>query len=90
MINWVYDSLEVNLTTLVNYVDIRYLKPHSGWKLVSTAVGQKDDFVDESSVIHIAFQVKLMRKPAYFVGNLVIPAVIMTLMTLLVFCIPAV
>ena len=91
--NWVYGAHQVNLTNLAPAVDISNYVTNGEWNLVSTAVGRQDlEFRDGSEVFvlpQIAFQLKLKRRPSYFILNLVLPTLIMTAMSLLVFCLPA-
>ena len=88
-INWIYGS-EVNLTNGLGYVGTSYFIPNPGWDLVSTAVGRTDDTLPGNITLpKVAFQLHLKRKPVYYMLNLVVPAVIMTAMSMLVLWLPA-
>ena len=88
-VNWMYGSFEVNLTHLENFVYTDYFISNPAWELVSTCVGRKDDMFANLTLPKVAFQLKLTRKPKYYMLNVVVPSLITTMMTLMVFCLPA-
>ena len=94
-VNWMYGAQSVNLTYQIDEVDTSYYSPNGEWNLVGTKVGREDFlYLDDNGEITfalpmIAFRLHLVRYPSFLVINVVIPALIMTLMTLLVFLLPA-
>ena len=90
--NWVYGAAELNFTIASSANDFsRYLE-NGEWDLVSSTTTSKEEVYTGEGWVFIVPTVEitlnLKRKPTYFLVNLVIPSLFMTLMTLLVFCLP--
>lgn len=93
-INWVHGAELVNLTTQQKEVDTDYYTSGGQWKLLSTKVESQNQALDNGyglqfTISTASFRLHLSRLPAYFVLNIIIPTLILTLMSLLVFCLPA-
>ena len=94
-VNWIYGAYSVNLTFMTTFVNTDYYNPNGEWDLRDTKVDRLDrSLTGEDDVVlfvlpMVAFRLHLVRYPSYLVINVVIPALIMTLMTQLVFLLPA-
>ena len=93
-VNWMYGAFMVNFTSIYNTVETTYYSPNGEWDLIDTKVGQRD-MVHYESFMNITFvypmvgfRLHLGRRPGYHFIHIILPTVIMTLMSLLVFCLP--
>ena len=92
-INWMYGASLVNLTSIQTEVDTRFYTTNGLWKLVSTKIGRWENIYSNAHYTvplpMLGFRLHLARLPGYFILNIIVPAVILTFMSLLVFCLPA-
>ncbi|ESP01932.1 hypothetical protein LOTGIDRAFT_172305 [Lottia gigantea] len=88
--SWGYNLIEVNLTALYNGISFREFKPNGEWNLEDnrteslTAVDAKGD-----SNGRLIFFFKLTRKSQYYWLNVLLPVIVNSVLTALVFALPA-
>ena len=83
--SWSYSRWEVNFTIGSDKIGFYEFVPNSIWDLIS--YDATTDYTD--SATDISFNLKLKRKPRYFVLNLILPIVFVCILNLVVFIIPA-
>ncbi|XP_052705927.1 neuronal acetylcholine receptor subunit alpha-6-like [Crassostrea angulata] len=87
-ISWSFTKLEVNMTLFEDSpsVDFYDFVENSVWGIKSTGARRsQSDFADST----VTFTLHLHRKPLYYVMNLILPVVLLGVISLLVFVIPA-
>ena len=89
-VNWVYQAAYVNFSVANDVVDTASYEANGEWDLVAANVTREDMAPGEGYLIPaVSFTLKLKRKPAFFEANVVIPSLIMTIISALVFYLPA-
>ena len=83
--SWSYSRWEVNFTIGSDKIGFYEFVPNSIWDLIS--YDATTDYTD--SATDISFNLKLKRKPLYFILNLILPIVLVGILNLVVFIIPA-
>ena len=91
-INWVYLSTYLNysLTFSQSEVDLNYYTENGVWNLPSSRVVREDIMIDPAYPMpKVTFELTLKRKPEFLVMNILVPAAMMSLLSALVFTLPA-
>ena len=89
-INWMYTSKLINFIIASNdSIDINEYVPASEWNLISTFTGANLVFDLLSSYPLVWFELKLTRVPTYFVANIILPAICLSILSCLAFLLPA-
>lgn len=91
--SWAYTKDELTLTALYDEVKTEGLEPHGEWDLVSTEVKTKDITETKASGTEqtypvIDFNIKLRRKPAYYITGIILPVILVAFLQILVFLLP--
>nr|XP_011448925.2 acetylcholine receptor subunit beta [Crassostrea gigas] len=81
---WSYSVNQVEIEKSPNGVDYYEFEENSVWTILDTeSIVNKDKYESE-----IIFKIELQRKPKYFVMNMILPVLCLSLLSLLVFLIP--
>ncbi|KAK6166756.1 hypothetical protein SNE40_023380 [Patella caerulea] len=88
--SWGYNLREVNITALDNTINTRLMKPNGEWdmeipyyRIVKKRDIKKDDY---SKII---FHFKIRRRTQYYWLNIILPVIVNSILTALVFALPA-
>lgn len=87
-ISWSFTKLEVNMTLPESSPSVEFydFNENSVWSIESTEGRiSQSDFADST----VTFTLRLRRKPLYYVMNLIMPVILLGVISLLVFVIPA-
>ncbi|ESO98539.1 hypothetical protein LOTGIDRAFT_226561 [Lottia gigantea] len=88
--SWGYNLREVNVTALGEGIDIQEFKPNGEWQLTSFRVSTEDNIDSKGdSFSQIKFHFKLDRKSNYYWLNVLLPVLVNSILTALVFALPA-
>ncbi|XP_061175707.1 neuronal acetylcholine receptor subunit beta-3-like [Saccostrea echinata] len=82
---WGYTQDQIDLVTENTEVDLTHYQENVEWTIASTVV---DKLILHNNV-YLNFVLKLERKPGYFIINMIIPILILSLLNGLVFLLPA-
>ncbi|XP_048775252.2 acetylcholine receptor subunit alpha-1-B-like [Ostrea edulis] len=85
VIPWNYRQRELQLSIPRNDIDLSNFTAHGEWILDDTAVERVGDGPFE----YINFKIYLVRRPSFFIVNLIMPVVLLTLLNCMVFLISA-
>ncbi|KAH9493854.1 hypothetical protein DERF_014582 [Dermatophagoides farinae] len=88
--SWIYDGLTVNIENRTQNVDLSNYVSNGEWDLISTSLIRNvvyypccfEPFPD------VTITLVIRRKILYYMYNVIIPCIMMSLLTLLVFCLP--
>nr|XP_002738414.1 PREDICTED: neuronal acetylcholine receptor subunit alpha-4-like [Saccoglossus kowalevskii] len=88
---WDYTVDQLLLTQESDRIFNALLAPNSEWDIINSSVSLYEEFSENGELSwHImTFTLELHRKPLYYVINIVIPSIMMALLTLLLFFLPA-
>ena len=92
--SWMYGAQRLNITHMLNNIEITGYIPHEEWTLVSTKTGRSDRVlqVGDSGLVldvpNIGFQLHIRRNPAFYLINMLGPTWILAILSLLVFWLP--
>jgi len=89
LINWVYSAALVNLTVPSEEVILVVYENSSEWQLLSAE--QYNTKWDFGEVVYpiVYLKITMKRLPMFFVISMVLPIILMTVMSFLVFLVPA-
>ena len=79
-----YKLTEVLLTTSVPVINFREYEGNSGWTIVSSEIVAKTEHEDSYAICSIT----LKRKPLYFLMNIFLPIMLLSILNMLVFVLP--
>ena len=82
---WGYSAAEVSLHATRNTIDTSAMTEHGSWTLISTSA----DVVISSGSTMARFRLRLERKPAYVLINVIFPILFLCLLNSMVFVLPA-
>ncbi|KAL3864260.1 hypothetical protein ACJMK2_005961 [Sinanodonta woodiana] len=82
---WSYFKTEVQLTDGSVGVTLTQYEENSAWTVVSSYV----DTLQQSSDATVVFTMKLKRKPLFFLLNVIVPVIMLSIMNACVFVLPA-
>ena len=88
LINWMYGSSDVHFiipAILGNYVDTSSYIRSSGWDLISASAGSS---TTNNTIPTIYFSFVLQRVSTYFIFNVIIPTVCLSILSAMVFRMP--
>ena len=91
-VNWVYLAYYLNFTLVDNQseVDLSFYTGNGEWSLQSSRVMREDLLPDPLwPMPRVTFELTLKRKPEFLVMNILVPAAMMSLLSALVFTLPA-
>ncbi|KAK2156056.1 hypothetical protein LSH36_223g04042 [Paralvinella palmiformis] len=88
--SWTYDGFQVDMTNRTVDVDLSNYVQNGEWELLAIRIERnvvyylccKEPFPDVTFIIHIR------RRIIYYIYNIIFPCVMMSMLTLLVFCLP--
>lgn len=87
MENWAYSKLAVDLQNGSSAIHMDDYHPHGIWTISSTRAYARDVFFDtapDEAFPLVVFELKLLRKPRYYVVNIMIPCMFLTSIALMV------
>ncbi|KAF7493101.1 Neuronal acetylcholine receptor subunit alpha-10 [Sarcoptes scabiei] len=88
--SWIYDGNNVNIENRTQNVDLANYVPNGEWDLVQTSLIRNVVFypccVEPFPDVTITLVIR--RKILYYMYNVIVPCLMMSLLTLLVFCLP--
>ncbi|ESN95576.1 hypothetical protein HELRODRAFT_86626, partial [Helobdella robusta] len=89
--SWTYDTYQLNLLLVDDSGDVSNYIPNSEWTLVKLHVRREVTFYSccEEPYSHINYTIQIRRKPLFYVFNMILPCLIITLVALLGFYIPS-
>lgn len=85
--NWCYSVQFVSLVNLTSDVPLNDFYPHGLWTIVGTSAEREEIFFEsdpENPFTRVTFEIRLKRKPRYYVINIVVPCCLLTFISLLV------
>ena len=93
-INWMYNGMAINFTKAgLSTVLLNNYVPNGEWELLNTYVDDTPNRVEDIEGVvempQIQFTLELKRLPAFFENAVIVPCIIMTLMTAMVFVLPS-
>lgn len=80
-----YTGAELRMNSVQNHIDFHGPGTTSGWSVAETEIRTE---ADEGSAIHILCSLTLRRNPTYFILNIILPIVILSIMNTSVFILP--
>ncbi|ESP05440.1 hypothetical protein LOTGIDRAFT_52159, partial [Lottia gigantea] len=88
--SWTYDGFQVDMTNRTSEVDLTNYVNNGEWQLLNVKIERnvvyyaccKEPFPD------VTFTITIKRRTLYYMYNVVFPCVMMSALTLLVFCLP--
>ena len=92
---WSFNHLTVNLVPTLGYIGLSYFKPNGEWDLTETGVSYyllNPEGLDETTnglIPVVEYAMHLRRKPAFYMLSIISPTLIMSLMSIMVFALPA-
>ncbi|KAK3608583.1 hypothetical protein CHS0354_042572 [Potamilus streckersoni] len=82
---WSYTKNEVLLTEGTSGIILNEYEENSEWKIVSSSV----DTLTESYEATVIFQITLKRKPLFYVLNIIVPVIMLSILNACIFVLPA-
>lgn len=86
--SWTYSSKDLNLTLLKDEANMDAFTPSGEWQ-IERMPARKTEFVGSDSFQEIIYSVVMERKPLFYIINLIIPCILITVLAILVFCTPS-
>ncbi|XP_074647548.1 neuronal acetylcholine receptor subunit beta-4-like [Tubulanus polymorphus] len=85
-----YSYRELRLTSMSDTIDIARLKPSGEWSLLSTSAhaAVKTYGENNNNWSYVIFNVKIARKPLYYILNIIVPLILLSLLVLMIFYLP--
>ncbi|KAL3881721.1 hypothetical protein ACJMK2_028121 [Sinanodonta woodiana] len=81
---WSYFNEHVNVTKgMMRNISLEMYKENSEWSIVDTSVDRLQ------GEVQIVFSIKLKRKPLFFVLNVIVPVMLLSILNICIFIIPA-
>ncbi len=98
-INWVYQHPVIQFEKGKDEVDLNLYQTSSEWELLETKMDDSPIIFEATDITNnvtvnatlplVQFSVTLKRMPSYFVNTVIVPCVIVTIMTAMVFFLPS-
>lgn len=82
---WGHTASELKLTSVKSEWDMEFYEENAEWTVESTS----SDSYDKKNVSFVEFTIQLKRIPTYYVINLIAPVILLTLVNVCVFILPA-
>ena len=88
--SWTYDGFQVDITNRTEEVDLSNYVVNGEWQLLDVRIVRKVEYYAccPEPFPDVTFYVKIRRKTLYYMYNVVFPCIMMSALTLLVFCLP--
>nr|CAH0113586.1 unnamed protein product [Daphnia galeata] len=88
--SWTYDGFQVDVTNRTSEVDLTNYVPNGEWELLEARLIRNVVFYSccPEPFPDLTVTLKIRRKILYYMVNVVLPCVMMSVLTLLVFCLP--
>ncbi|KAK8783525.1 hypothetical protein V5799_010110 [Amblyomma americanum] len=89
--SWIYDGLQVDIQNRTSEVDLVNYMPNGEWELLEARMVRNEVFYPccpEQPFPDITVSLRIRRKTLYYMYNVVLPCIMMSVLTLLVFCLP--
>lgn len=89
--SWIYDGLQVDIQNRTSEVDLVNYMPNGEWELLEARMVRNEVFYPccpEQPFPDITVVLVIRRKTLYYMYNVVMPCMMMSVLTLLVFCLP--
>eukprot|EP00090_Calanus_glacialis_P013356 TRINITY_DN21999_c0_g1_i1.p1 TRINITY_DN21999_c0_g1~~TRINITY_DN21999_c0_g1_i1.p1 ORF type:complete len:548 (-),score=90.05 TRINITY_DN21999_c0_g1_i1:452-2095(-) len=88
--SWMYDGTKVDVTNRTNNVDLENYVPNGEWELLETRLIRAKQYFPccPEPYPYVTVTVKIRRKTLYYMYNIVFPCMMMSTLTVLVFCMP--
>jgi len=88
--SWMYDGTKVNVTNRTNNVDLENYVPNGEWELLDTRLISGVSYfpLGPEPYPYVTVSLKIRRKTLYYMYNIVFPCMMMSTLTVLVFCMP--
>ncbi|KAI8478791.1 Neuronal acetylcholine receptor subunit beta-4 [Branchiostoma belcheri] len=83
--SWTYDSREVDLRLVVDTATMDDFKPSGEWDIVESPARR----VVTENQVHVFFDFIIQRKPLFYIINLIIPCILTSSLSILVFYLPS-
>ena len=90
-VDWTYDGRFVNLINGTSEIGMDVYKKHGEWDIIRTQAMKIDQSFESDPGITfptVKFVLHLKRKPRFYMINVVAPCLLMSILALLVFCLP--
>ncbi|KAH6940067.1 hypothetical protein HPB50_024615 [Hyalomma asiaticum] len=89
--SWIYDGLQVDIQNRTSEVDLVNYMPNGEWELLEARMVRNVVFYPccpDQPFPDITVVLVIRRKTLYYMYNVVLPCIMMSVLTLLVFCLP--
>ncbi|XP_050402291.1 neuronal acetylcholine receptor subunit alpha-10 [Patella vulgata] len=88
--SWTYDGFQVDMTNRTSEVDLTNYVNNGEWGLISVSIVRNEVYYAccKEPFPDVTFQIVIRRRTLYYMYNVVFPCVMMSALTLLVFCLP--
>ena len=83
--NWSFGIEVVNFVSLQERVDTTYYQPDGEWNLTGSAIQKFKIY----QIKVVSFSLYLQRKPTLYILNIIVPTAVMSMISVLVFPLPA-
>ncbi|XP_077987415.1 acetylcholine receptor subunit delta-like [Glandiceps talaboti] len=92
-ISWSYPDSQVALKLPRDYgdsvIDPQDFSENSGWDVLSAPAETITTYYLAGSYVKLIFYIQLKRKPTYYIINIVLPCIVLSILTTIVFILPA-
>ncbi|CAG0885889.1 unnamed protein product [Darwinula stevensoni] len=88
--SWAYNGFEVNVTNRLAEVDLSNYIPNGEWELLQGFMTRNEIYYSccREPFPDVTITLVIRRKTLYYMYNVVLPCIMMSVLTLLVFCLP--
>ncbi len=89
--SWTYDGTKLNLIKAANTGDVTNYLPNGEWVLENLVVERniKKYTCCENPYLDITYYIVIRRRPLFYIFNMILPCVVITIVALLGFLVPA-
>lgn len=85
---WAYSGLDVNFTNSRDDADLTSYQGHVEWTVISMNVERNVTYFEDIPYPSLVYDLKLRRKPLFFILNLFFPCVLISMVAILGFMLP--
>ncbi|XP_033627794.1 neuronal acetylcholine receptor subunit beta-3-like [Asterias rubens] len=86
--SWVYSATEMNFTKMKNHANQTFYSDIGVWELLKVTITAKDSTIGGLSFPELSYSIHLRRRPLFYLLEIVLPCVLLSLLNLMVFVLP--
>jgi len=88
--SWMYDGTKLNVTNLTSNIDLENYVPNGEWELLEARLVRTEQYYPccDEPYPSMTVTIRIRRKTLYYMYNIVFPCMMMSSLTVLVFCLP--